>query len=64
MPKENNPIPPELQLPHPFSLDGEPPNPIPAENNPIPPDMQLPPRFRDSDPQNPIPANARIPPEL
>ena len=64
MPTENNPIPPELQLPCPFSGDGEPSNPIPAENNPIPPDMQLPPCFRDSDPQNPIPADTPIPPEL
>ena len=39
---ENNPIPPELQLPPPFH-DGNPLNPIPAENNPIPPELQLPP---------------------
>ena len=38
MPKENNPIPPELQLSHPFSGDGKPPNPIPADT-PIPPEL-------------------------
>ena len=62
--KENNPIPPDMQLPCPFSGNGEPPIPIPAENNPISPEMQSPPHFRDGDPQYPIPADTPIPPEL
>ena len=42
MSTENNPIPPELQLPPPFSGDSDPQNPIPVDN-PIPPELRLPP---------------------